>query len=56
MKFIKICFVTDEYDHPAFHATGGIGTFIRNLAYELRDNGIEVHIFSYMYSQIEPRF
>ena len=54
MKFIKICFVTDEYDHPAFHATGGIGTFIRNLAYELRDNGIEVHIFSYMYSQIRP--
>ena len=45
----KICFVTDEYDHPTFHATGGIGTYIRNLAYELIDNGIEVHVFSYLY-------
>lgn len=49
MKLKKICFVTDEYDHPAFRVTGGIGTFIRNLAYELRDKGIEVYVFSYLY-------
>lgn len=41
--------MTDEYDHPSFHETGGIGTFIRNLAYELSDKGIEVHVFSYLY-------
>ena len=50
----KICFVTDEYDHPSFHATGGIGTFIKNLAYELKDQGIEVHVFSYMYITNRP--
>lgn len=55
MKLAKICFVTDEYDHPDFHATGGIGTFIRNLAYELSDKGIEVHVFSYLYGTRRER-
>lgn len=55
MELSKICFVTDEYDHPAFHDTGGIGTFIKNLAYELSDKGIEVHIFSYLYGTKRER-
>lgn len=49
MKLAKICFVTDEYDHPDFHSTGGIGTFIKNLAYQLTERGYEVHIFTYLY-------
>lgn len=48
MKLKKICFVTNEYNHPDFPATGGIGIFIRNLSYELRDKGIEVYVFSYL--------
>lgn len=53
MKLKRICFVTDEYDHPDFHATGGIGTFIKNLSYELRDKGVKVHVFTYRYEMYE---
>ncbi|WP_306352878.1 glycosyltransferase family 4 protein [Flavobacterium sp. '19STA2R22 D10 B1'] len=43
---MTILFLTDEYNHPNFPPTGGIGSFIKSMATELTKKGHQVIIFA----------
>jgi len=44
---MKILFFTNEYSHPNFPASGGVGSFMKILAHELSKRGHEVYVYGF---------